>query len=316
MDQENLFIVLHYPNVNWNYTEAHESLSGFDFEDNQPYNTIWFKELEKHDNLISSIKYLTIVILPGKIDQKCKILDDSFSSNKFLEKLTYVWVSNIGSKLERLTPYLNISKYDEVPRFLNKSFHSLRLEAFPYEGYIPTEHKVKAIRLSKDTKTIELCNINCFVLYFDIPLQQESSCLSSIIITITEITPLGMIAFYGDGMQQVKNRIEEGKFIMTWKVIEIQKTIQVQEPEHAYYTEEKIISSEESVNLTKSDINFRQIDGTEIEAMFLDPSKIFPNYKTIDYLQWGSNLQRDPTKMTTNSFDSKFGCCANVCSDR
>jgi hypothetical protein len=314
MDQGTLFVVLHRPEFRKDRRAANSYLwHEGGLENCQENNTIWFEELKKCSNLLlSSIKNLTIIIPPGKINQNCKILDDSFPSNNFLERLTYVWVSSVGTRLGRLTPYLNVSAgYDEIPRFLNKNFRCLRLEAFPYEGYIPAEqHSMETIRLSKDIETIELCDINCFVVYFFIPQHQESSRLSSIIIITKEATPLGEIAFYGDGAQQIEEQIKEGLLTMTWKVIETQETIITQEPERVYFTVEDKIVNEESVKLEMSGaINWRKMDGTEIDAMFLDLSEIFSNYNRVGYQQWG------PTGMAPMSFGPKFVCCADTCFD-
>jgi hypothetical protein len=213
MDQDNrLFVVLYPPRGVVTGATAFESLSSKDeFEGANERNTIWLENWKNHD--VSPIDYLTIIRPPGNIELVTGFneLAEAFSS-KVLEKLTYVWVTEMGEKFKS-SRATNDTKYERVAQLSNMKFRSIRIEAFPHFGSRMDDSDVFGfLKLSKDTEEVELHDFH--IPHLPFVISKEGSNLQKIEIT-GNTTFIKQVTFCGEGQTLIEARIYLKKLTLT-----------------------------------------------------------------------------------------------------
>jgi hypothetical protein len=212
MDEDNrLFVVLCRPSsgAKKDQASAFGFLSSDEFKEANDQNTIWLENWKRR--AVSPINYLTIIRPPGNIELGTDFneLAEVFSS-KVLEKLTYVWVTEMGEKYKSSPATKNL-RYGGKVQLPNMKFRSIRIEAFPI-----LECRLDLLTLgwpvlSETTEKVELHDIYATDRTLCIPPQ--GSPLSRIEIT-GDLTLLSKLLFLGKGRKHLEDRIEKGQLTM------------------------------------------------------------------------------------------------------
>ena len=124
-----------------------------------------------------------------------------------LDKLTYVWVTELGQKFKPSLTTQN-TKYEGGIQLFNINFRHVRIEAFPNDGYVPVAPIFGPLLLSKDTVAVELHDIYRALQFLQ--TSESESCLSTIKITGDTIS-IDQIVFCGNAQKSLKKRIENNQ---------------------------------------------------------------------------------------------------------